>query len=75
MSLILEKIHMHPTLKEARNGLVRQMLLIGPKKVLQSSESYTRYLKFLTFLLYSVVYYDFSESLSGGLKNKVLWSH
>ena len=66
---------MHPTLQEVSNGLVHQMLLIGPWKVLQW---YTRYLKnvsiFLSFLLSSVVYYDFSKSLPRGLKNKVLCS-
>ena len=67
---------MHLTLQEARNGLVRQMLLIGPEKVLQC---YTHYLKdvpiFLVFLLSNVAYFDLAESQSGGLKNMVLCSH
>ena len=67
---------MHRTLQEARNGLVRQMFLIGPLKVLQC---YAHYLKdvsiFLEILLSSVVYRDFAESLLRGLKNKVLCSH
>ena len=65
---------MHPTLQDARNGLVHQMLLIGPKKVLQC---YTHYLKdvsiFLEILLRSVVHCDFSEILPGVLK-KALYS-
>ena len=55
---------MHRTLQEARNGLVRQMLLISPKKLIQS---YTHYLKnvsiFLATFIKSVAYSDFYQSL------------
>ena len=65
---------MHPTLQDATNGLVRQMLFIGPKNVLQC---YTHYLKdvsiFLEIVLSSVVHCDSSKILSGVLK-KALYS-
>ena len=67
---------MHSTFQEVRSGLVRQILLIGLKKVLQC---HTHYLKdvsiFVGYLLGSVGSCNFSNSHSEGLKNKFLCSH
>ena len=55
---------MHPTLQEARNGLVRQMLLISPKKanpVLYPSSE--KCFHFSSTFIKSVAYSDFYESL------------
>ena len=61
---------MRPALQEVSNGLVGQMLLIDPEKVLQCSTYYLNNVSiFIAFSLSRVVYDDFMESLSGGLKN------